>query len=278
MDLTVDSCPCGSSGELSGDRRPRSDRRAALPSIAPGRSRPWRLMGRRQLLEGGALAVAGLLGLGWTRPAWAQVTNEFGRNRFTLARIIYNGSWDAGLPKADLNLTAEFQRLTGDRFATDIVQVSLGDRELFRYPFLYITGFSGSNVFSLAEAEALRRHLTEGGFLFASDCGQGGREFATSIRKLMDEQVFRGDPKAVTVQLDDQDHPILNLVVPFSDWSPGIYRPGRYTGWEYDGRLVCFMAAEYDNNCILAGRAADGRVTQQCLWQGVNVLYHGVMV
>jgi hypothetical protein len=230
---------------------------------------------RAALLAGGAALFPSLGMVDLLRGAEA---NEYGRNTFYLARIIYNGSWDAAFPNSDLNLSGEFRAQAGRRFETDLVQVTLSDEALFRYPILYITGFSGTNVFTLRETEALRKHLINGGFLFASDCGGGGPEFRDSIRNLINNEVFAGDKKLQYVTLPDEEHPVFNMVVPFDVWSPGLYVPGRYSYWEYDGRMVCFMAAEFDNNCILAYRAADARITQQCLWQGVNVLYYAMTV
>ncbi len=266
--------PGGRGSEAAPSPRPSSEGRGSLQKrlVVPDRR-----VSRRAFLRSSLGAAAGLTALGWAFPSLAQQTNEWGRNRWTFARLIYRGAWDAGLPNSDLNLAAEFQRAAGDRFATDIVQVSLGDKELFRYPFLYITGFAGGSVFTYEQTDALRNHLIEGGFLFASDCGSGGMGFGDAIRRLMEDEVFQGDPKATYVELEDEEHPVFNIAAPFADWAPGLFRPGRYAGYEYDGRLVCFIAAGYDNNCVLSGRAADSRITQQCIWQGVNVLYYSTM-
>lgn len=271
MNRLTTPCPCCGSINLPVVPPPHPG--VILPATRP-LVRPR--FGRRSFLRGALGAAAGVACVGASSRVWADGL-PYARNRFTFARVLYNGSWDAGLPNPDNNLSAEFQRLAGDRFTTDIVQVSLGDKELFQYPFLYITGFSGKNMFSSEECEALRRYLVEGGFLFASDCGAGGPDFQDSIRRLIDEEVFAGDPKLTYVEMEDEEHPIFNIAVPFGDWASGLYTPGRYSGWEYDGRLVCFLAGRYDNNCVLAGRAADARTGQHCIWQGVNVLYYSMM-
>lgn len=245
-----------------------------------------RFASRRRFLRwaaGGLVSVAGsalvgssLLAQVGSRLAKVGRGTEFGRNRFTLARIIYPGAWDAAFPNADLNLIREFQAQAGDRFLTNMEQLTLTDPRIFQHPMLYLTGWGVDGSFGDREVDRLRRYLEGGGFLFASDCGGGGDAFHLSVLDLMEKRVFAGDSALERIPLDRDDHPMLNLVVPFGDWSPGLYLPGRFTAWEYQGRLVGGLISRFDNNCILAARAGDRRITQQALWQATNMLYYAL--
>ncbi len=66
------------------------------------------------------------------------------------------------------NLAQEINRRTEVRVNTREVILSLSDEELFRYPFLFITGH-GNIKFSDDEVERLRIFLSNGGFLYADD-------------------------------------------------------------------------------------------------------------
>ena len=239
---------------------------------------------RRSFLRLGARGVAGLLGAGaigslgrdlWSQSTLSATASEYDRGRFTLARIMYQGSWDAAFPNSDLNLMREFKIQAGERFETKIAQMTLSDEQIFRHPMLYITGMGLSSTISTRETVMLRRYLENGGFLFASDCAAGGTSFYYMIIDLLQNRTFRNDPKLRRLKLN-QDHELFNVVVPFGDWSASLYQPNRYVAWEYDGRLVACLVSQFDHNCVLAARASDSRVTQQALLQSTNIIYYAL--
>ena len=66
--------------------------------------------------------------------------------------------------------------------------VSLGQERLFETPFLYLSGDRKFSPPTGRELEALRRHLTFGGFLLIDSAeGRAGGEFDTSVRQLVAE-------------------------------------------------------------------------------------------
>jgi hypothetical protein len=64
--------------------------------------------------------------------------------------------------------------------------VTLQDKELFRFPFLYLTGKYEFSPFPEREVERLRKFLTQGGFLLIDDAlCTPGYGFDRSLRVLM---------------------------------------------------------------------------------------------
>ncbi len=87
----------------------------------------------------------------------------------SIVRLKYMGGGDwYNDPSIISNLAQEINRRTEVRVNTREVVLSLSDEELFRYPFLFITGH-GNIKFSDDEVERLRIFLSNGGFLYADD-------------------------------------------------------------------------------------------------------------
>lgn len=109
-------------------------------------------------------------------PNWT-VDNQFKNDVFTFVRIEYDsyrggyrrgGGWRTDWPDAELNFSFRLQQLTSLRVNPDPIVLRLTDPKLFDYPFIYIVE-PGSLVFSDEEVVALRRYLTNGGFLMVDD-------------------------------------------------------------------------------------------------------------
>jgi hypothetical protein len=178
-------------------------------------------------------------------PASAQDNGEF-----KIARVQYGGGGDwYSSPTALTNLI---------RFAKDRVPISIhsryddvqvGSRDIFNYPFLFITGH-GNIELNDTEMDNLRRYLENGGFLMVDD-DYGMDEYVRPLlqRIFPDEELFELPA----------DHPVYNIVYDFPEGRPpkvhehdgkppqafGVYRNGRmvilYTyesnpsdGWAYD--------------------------------------------
>jgi hypothetical protein len=72
--------------------------------------------------------------------------------------------------------------------------VRLTAPDLWRFPFLFLTGDREMPAFSGEEVSALRRFLTRGGFLFIDDAEpREGSPFDRSVRALL-ARVFPGEP------------------------------------------------------------------------------------
>ncbi len=108
------------------------------------------------------------------------------RLQFVFAQVRYRGGdWNPH-PLAVTPLMEELMQRTSVEAATVRHEVNVTDRELFSYPFLYVTGRYDFEPFTREEVEILRRFLSYGGFLLADDSlGQPGYGFDRSFRKEM---------------------------------------------------------------------------------------------
>ncbi|MDH3442935.1 MAG: DUF4159 domain-containing protein [Deltaproteobacteria bacterium] len=113
--------------------------------------------------------------------------------QFVFAQIKYRGGdWNPH-PLAVTPLMEELMLRTSVEAATASHDVTLGDRDLFHYPFLYITGKYEFEPFTQEEIETLRRFLSYGGFLLADDAlGQQGYGFDKALRREL-KRVFPGN-------------------------------------------------------------------------------------
>ena len=104
--------------------------------------------------------------------------------QFVFAQIKYRGGdWNPH-PLAVTPLMEELMLRTSVEASTARHEVTLSDRDLFHYPFLYITGKYEFEPFTQEEIETLRRFLTYGGFLLADDAlGQAGYGFDKTLRR-----------------------------------------------------------------------------------------------
>ena len=133
-----------------------------------------------------AIVAAALL----PRKASANHPQEKRPTQFVFAQIKYRGGdWNPH-PLAVTPLMEELMVRTSVEAATVRHEVTLTDRDLFNYPFLYITGKYEFEPFTAEEVEVLRRFLSYGGFLLVDDAlGQQGYGFDKAIRSAM-QQVF----------------------------------------------------------------------------------------
>jgi len=106
--------------------------------------------------------------------------------QFEFAQIEYRGGdWDPR-PMAVPPLMDELMRRTSVVAAKERSVVQLRDRQLFSFPFLYISGKYDFQPFDDEEIETLRRFLSFGGFLLADNAlGQLDYGFDRSFRREM---------------------------------------------------------------------------------------------
>jgi hypothetical protein len=132
----------------------------------------------------------------------------------TIARLQYSGGdWYVG-PSSLPNLLREIRARTGLPVAERPVTVRLTDPDLWRYPYLFMTGH-GNVEFSEEEAQNLRRYLLSGGFLHADDCYGMDEHFRRAIR-----QVF---PDKELVEIPS-DHPIYHTFYSLPDGLPKVHQ------------------------------------------------------
>src|SRR6267142_5672740 len=115
------------------------------------------------------------------------------RSQFVFAQVKYRGGdWNPH-PLSVTPLMEELMARTSVEAASARREVTLGDGDLFNYPFLYLAGRYEFDPFSQEEIETLRRFLTYGGFLLIDDAlGQQGYGFDKSVRREM-QRIFPGN-------------------------------------------------------------------------------------
>jgi hypothetical protein len=150
-------------------------------------------------------------------PTWTN-TPGFERDAFTFARVHYSvdGShgwghsppedrWSIDFPDSDLNLSWRLQQVTSLKSDPDGRVIKITDKELFRYPFIYIVE-AGKLTFTAEEIPILRRYLLNGGFLMFDDFW-GDKDWESLQLEL--KKIFP-DREPVELQLT---HPIFHCVV-----------------------------------------------------------------
>lgn len=165
--------------------------------------------------------------------SWSQTS-------FQLAVLKYNGGGDYyANPTALPNLIQFCNQNLGTSISKDVPYVDVGSKDIFRYPFIHMTGH-GNVVFSKTEVENLRNYLLAGGFLHIDD-NYGMDEFIRIELK----KIF---PSNELVELPN-NHQIYNQKYKLNGL-PKIHehdgkRPQAF-GIVIDGRLVCLYTYETD--------------------------------
>ncbi len=137
----------------------------------------------------------------------------FEKDVFTFVRIQFDSyggmagrgqGWINDYPDCDWNFSTRLQELTTFRVDPMGRVLRLTDSDLFQYPFIFITNLGGMAL-SKDEQSALRRYLTNGGFMMADDFWAASSW--QNIRQQM-RQVFPGrEPLELTI-----NHPIFHIV------------------------------------------------------------------
>jgi hypothetical protein len=145
-------------------------------------------------------------------PMWE---NEpaFEKDVFTFARVRYTPhyfrGWHGDYPDADWNISYRLQQLTSIEVNPNPVVLDLTDPELMDYPFLFLIA-PRSVIFTEAEAEALRRHLMNGGFLMVDEFWGTLQwdHFYQQIKRVLPEY----EPRELSI-----DHEIFHIVYDFEE-------------------------------------------------------------
>lgn len=160
---------------------------------------------------------------------------------FTIARLKYGGGGDWYCDPSSLpNLLKAINERTHIRAAPKEVVIELTNPDLYKYPYLYMTGH-GNVRFTDEEVKILRNYLINGGFLHADDC----YGMDSSFRKEM-ARVF---PDSPLIELPF-DHPVYHSFYDFPEGLPKIHehdnKPAQGFGIFYNNRLVVFYSYETD--------------------------------
>jgi len=189
---------------------------------------------------------------------------------FTIARLKYagGGDWYWG-SSAIPNMLKFLKENTNIPVDENEIRVSIMDKELFNYPFLFLTGH-GNIKFSDEEIERLRNYLIHGGFLFANDSYGLDKAFRREIKKVF--------PDKELIELPFS-HGIYHRYYDFPNGLPKIHKhdnkPPQGFGIIYENRLVVFYVYESD----ISDGWEDPQVhndppekREQALKMGVNII------
>jgi hypothetical protein len=194
----------------------------------------------------------------------------YGQIPLKIAKLKYNGGGDWYANKTALpNLIKFCNQELGMNISPEEDVVEVGSRDLFLYPYIYMTGH-GNVVFSNEEAANLRKYLTGGGFLHIDD-NYGLDKFI----RLELKKVF---PELELVELPF-NHQVYHQKYNFPNGLPKIHehdgKPAQGFGLIYEGRLVVF----YSYECDLGNGWEDQRIhndpeekRQQALKMGANLI------
>jgi hypothetical protein len=196
---------------------------------------------------------------------------------YQIALLKYSGGgdWYANLETSLPNLI----KFCNDKLKTNInpeqAIVEVGSMEIFNYPLVHVTGH-GNVVFSVQEADNLRKYLLAGGFLHISDNYGMDKFIRAEMKKVFPELDF--------VELPF-NHPIYHQKYNFDKGLPKIHehdnKPPQGFGLIYNGRLVCF----YDVECDLGDGWESFEVHkdspeahEKALQMGANILSYAFML
>ncbi|MCH8496821.1 MAG: DUF4159 domain-containing protein [Balneolales bacterium] len=191
-----------------------------------------------------------------------------------LARVQYRGGGDwYNDPSSLTNLSRFANEHLPISINSRYDDVSIGSRDVNRYPFLFLTGH-GNITINSAEASNMRSYLDNGGFLYIDD-DYGLDPFIRPVLK----EIFP-DEDLVEIPFS---HPIFNQAWNFPNGLPKIHehdgKPPQAFGIFRNGRLVVLYS--YESN--LADGWADADVhnvppdlREESLQMGANILIYAL--
>lgn len=195
------------------------------------------------------------------------------RIRVTVARVKYGGGGDWYSDPSSLpNLLAEFQRRTGIETASAEKVIKLSSPELYKYPFLYMTGH-GNVELTAGEIDILREHLLNGGFLYADDNYGMDESFRRMVKKLFPERRLVQVPFSHLIY-----HSVYDLKgVPKIHEHDG--NPPVGLGIFEGDRIILFYTFESDIGDGLEDPSVHGdppALREKAMRMAVNVLYYAM--
>ena len=187
-----------------------------------------------------------------------------------IAKLKYGGGGDWYANKTALpNLIRFCNQSLNTVIETEEAIISVGDKEIVAYPFVYMTGH-GHVFFTPAEVDNLRNYLIGGGFLHIDDNYGLDRFARKEMKKVFPDLDFVALPFA---------HPIYHQRFDFPQGLPKVHehdgKSPQGFGLFYQGRLVCFYSYESDlgNGWEDAAIYGDPAVVRQrALEMGANLI------
>ncbi len=197
--------------------------------------------------------------------AWAR------ENAIQCANLIYAGT-NTSRCFSDEFLSAA-QRSTSLATERRFKSVKLGSEELFRFPFVVMTGESDFHL-TRVERENLQRYLTSGGFLLAS-AGCSSKEWDRAFRREI-RQIFADKP----LEAIAMSHPLFKTVkeVAQLELKHAGDKP-QLEGLQHDGKIVLVYSAHglndtaHTEGCCCCG----GNEIANALDVNVNILVYALL-
>ena len=161
---------------------------------------------------------------------------------FQIALLKYNGGgdWYANLETSLPNLIRYSNSELGMNINPEQAIVEASSQDLFRYPFIHMTGH-GNWVLSNQEAENLRKYLLAGGFLHIDDNYGMDPYVRPQMKKIFPELDFIEIPFS---------HPIFHQKFDFPNGLPKIHehdaKPPQAFALIFEGRVVCLYTFQCD--------------------------------
>lgn len=197
---------------------------------------------------------------------------SFAAGAQTIGLLKYQGGgdWYAN-PTALPNLIQYSNTAIGTALDARPETVVAGSSELYKYPFLHMTGH-GNILLSEAEANNLRTYLLAGGFLHIDD--------NYGMAPYLEKELPKIFPDKELIEIG-ADHPIFQEPHPFPEGLPKIHehdgkRP-QALGFFHEGRLLLLFTYESD----LGDGWEDAEVHNdpeeirlKALQMGTNILYY----
>ena len=159
---------------------------------------------------------------------------------FAIGQVHYGGGGDWYSSTASIsNWLREVRSRLGIPTEANTRVVRLTDRDLYRTPFLYINGH-GNIRLSEGEVRGLRRHLTNGGFLFVNDDYGLDEAFRRELARVFADADLVPVPASHAIYHCFYDLPGLPKVHEHDG------EPAQGFGLFHGGRLVVFYAWSSD--------------------------------
>jgi len=134
-------------------------------------------------------------------------------SEFVFATAQYeSGDWDSA-PLVPSNIIDSIARYTAIPVAPTGVVVSLSSADVFRYPFLFLTGHLPVR-FTESERTNLRKFVDRGGFLFVDD---HNHDIDGAFHKTVTEEIERATGKLVAIP---RRHELYSTFFQFPDGPP----------------------------------------------------------
>jgi hypothetical protein len=205
-------------------------------------------------------------------PVMGQSNTSNSTTSITLARLQYRGGGDwYNDPSALVNLIKFSNERLPVHINTRFDDVAVGSRDLFRYPFVFMTGH-GNVTMNATELQNLRRYLDRGGFLFIDDDYGMDKYVRPLINQLFPDEELIDLPFS---------HPVFNQAFAFPNGIPKIHEhdnhPPQLFGLFRNGKLVLLYG--YESN--ISDGWADAEIhgvsettRDQSLKMGANILMY----